>query len=155
MLATRNPLNVLRTLDQIGKENDIFSSIIDELFHFHGYPTVNNIGIPNFSPALDFVDKNDVYLISVEIPGVQKEDIDIKIEDRILSIKGEKKIEKEDKSDEKYVGERYFGSFRRELKIPNDGNINSIEAQYNNGILYLTIPKIVEKEKETRKISVR
>ena len=151
MLAKRSP-SFLRVLDQIGKEGDWVSSLIDDLYHFHGVPTVGGLQSPAFSPLLDFVDEKDKYVVSIEVPGVKKEDISIEIEEDILVVKGEKKVEKV--SSDKYVSERYFGSFRREIKLPNNSNINNIEAKYDFGILYLTIPKIIEKEKEIKKIKI-
>ena len=154
MLARRqNPLNILRRLDTLGKEEDLFSSMLDDLFHFHGFSPLSGISNPNFSPALNFVDKGDKYTLSVELPGMNKDETNIEIDDGTLVIKGEKKTEKEEKTNDRYVSERCYGSFRREVILPNDSVTEDISATYQNGVLSIDIPKVKATEKEkTKKI---
>ena len=153
-LARRTP-NVLRILDRIGKEEDLFSALTDVLFHFHGFSPLKGVGNPNFSPALDFMEKEKEYLIKVEIPGMDKKDIEIEIDNNTLILKGEKKSEKEEENEESYVCERCYGSFRREIKLPENCNEEKIEALYENGVLSLKLPKKELKEKEKKKILIK
>jgi HSP20 family protein len=155
MLAKRNPLSLLRRLDTLGKEGDLFSSMIDDLFHFHGFSPITGLSIPDFSPSIDFIDKEDKYLISIEIPGMGKEDVKIELEDDVLVIKGEKKSEKKEDNDELYVCERCYGAFRRELRLPSDINKDTIDAGYDNGVLTINLPKTKIIEKETKQISIK
>ena len=155
MLAKRNPLSMLRRLDTLGKEGDLFSSMLDDLFHFHGLSPLSGIPNPNFSPSLDFVDKGDKYLVSVEVPGMNKEDVEVEIDDGVLVIKGEKKTEKKEEGDESYVCERCYGSFRREIRLPTNTNTDAIDAGYCQGVLTIDLPKIQQPEKETKKINIK
>jgi len=132
----KSPLNFLRVLDKIRKEEDMLSSITNDFFHFHGFSPFEGMKNPNFSPSLDFVDKNDKYVVKIEIPGIKKEDIDIELDDNTLIVKGEKKDEYEETKNDIYVNERSYGAFRREIRLPGDCDINNIEANYKNGLLF-------------------
>lgn len=151
--SNRQP-NILRTLDRIRREEDSFSSLIDDLFHFHGFSPLGEVKNPNFSPSLDFVNRENDYLIKVETPGIEKEKINVEIDDDYLIIRGEKKDEYENTQDETYVVERSYGSFRREVKLPSDCEKEKIKADYENGLLSLKIPKVKEKEKKKKKITI-
>ena len=151
----RRPRNILRLLDTIGKENDIFSNLFDSLSHFHGYSPFRGIDNPNFSPSLDIVEKPDKYAVTLEVPGIEKDGIQIEIENDRLTIKGEKKSEKKEETDEVFVCERCYGAFRREIPLPNDSDADNINASYSNGILTLEIPKTKVEEKAVRKIEIK
>jgi len=155
LIRGKRPSNILRVLDKIGKEEDIFSALTDDFFHFHGYSPLNGIRNPTFSPSLDFIDQEDKYLVKIEVPGIEKENIDIEIDDDTLIIKGEKKNEYEETKNDVYVNERLYGIFRREIRLPVDCDRNSIEANYKNGLLCLDLPKVKLKEKEKKKISIK
>ena len=154
-LARRKPTNVLRMLDSIGKGEDLFSTIADDFFHFHGFSPFKGLSNPDFSPALDFIDKEKEYLIKLEIPGIEKNEVEVEIDDNILIIKGEKKTESKEENDEMYVCERTYGAFRRELQLPTNCNKEKIEANYKDGILSLSLPKTEIKEKEKKKICIK
>ena len=154
MLAKR-PHNILKTLDKMGREENYLSSWMDDLFHFHGFSPFKGIDNPNFSPSIDFVEKADKYIMNAEVPGIEKNGLEINIDDGIIAIKGEKKSEKKEENDETYVCERSYGIFRREIRLPNDCDKENIIAEYKDGVLSLTIPKIKEKEKEIKKISIQ
>lgn len=103
--------------------------------------------VSNFSPRVDISNTESSTILHVEIPGVNKEDVKISInEERILSIRGEKK-QSETQEDHKFIRiERRFGSFDRSFTLPEFIDINGIQAEFNNGILTITLPK-VEPEK--------
>ena len=157
MLARRSPKsrNLLTTLDTLGHFDDGFSQLVDNLFHFHGFSPLRTISNPDFSPPIDFIEKEDRYIVTAEIPGLDKKDCHIEVEDEILILKGEKVSEKEEKSDESYVCERCYGTFRREIRLPSDSNFNSVDAKYQNGVLTIDIPKVKLKEKEKKKIDIK
>ena len=98
-------------------------------------------------------DKNE-YVVKVDVPGVNKEDIKLSIEDGILVIEGERKEEKSVENKEKEVrfNERHFGSFCRELNIPNNVIEDKINAGYENGVLKIILPKNKEEEKSNKKM---
>lgn len=149
-----HPLSMLKKLDTLGREGDLFSGMLDDLFHFHGFSPLSGINNPDFSPALDIVDGKDKYSISLEVPGIDKENINVEIDDGIMTISGEKKSDEVKEDENRYVRERCYGAFRREFKLPSNSDIDNISAGYENGVLTLGVPKILEEEKEKKKICI-
>lgn len=85
-------------------------------------------------PAFDIAEKEDEYLITAELPGMDMKDIDITFTEGLLTVKGEKKQEKEDKDKDYHRIERYYGSFHRSFRVPEKVETNKIEASYKDGI---------------------
>jgi len=152
MLAKRNPLSLLRTF---GHDVDEISRLFDDVSHFYGLPTVRGVESPNFSPSISFIDKEDKYELTVEVPGIDQKNVTVELSDGSIIIKGEKKKEEKKETDEEYLCERYFGSFRRELKLPNNSDSEKIDANYKNGVLTIDIPKKEEEKPKTKKIDVK
>ena len=97
----------------------------------------------NFQPALDVEESVKGYLVTLDVPGIKKEDIKIELRGQNLVISGERK--KESSSDTNGIRyERSYGSFLRTLELPRTANLNEIEAEYDSGVLKLTIPKTQE-----------
>ena len=101
---------------------------------------------------MDVFDREDRVMVKVELPGVDKDDIDISVVGDVLTIKGERKAEEEVKHEDYYCCERYRGSFRRTVQLPADVDTEKIEASYENGVLEITLPK--RAEVTPKKISV-
>jgi HSP20 family protein len=110
---------------------------------------------PSFNPAIDVINHKDSYEFTVELPGFQSEDVDISIDDGVLSIAGEKKIgNKVEDQDSKYVyQERRVGSFKRSFNLPDNANAESVKAEYKNGVLVITVDK--KEETKPKKITVK
>lgn len=110
-------------------------------------------------PAFDISETEKEYMITGEIPGIDVKDLDITLLDGILTIKGEKKKEKEDKDENYHRIERHYGSFHRNFRLPAKVKTDKLDATYKDGVLKLTIPKvevtkpkkIAIKEKGTKK----
>ena len=98
--------------------------------------------VGDWMSTVDISETDDAFVVKAELPGVDKNDVSVKIENGILTIKGEKKTETEDKK--KHRIECSYGSFVRSFTLPQATKSNSIEAKYKNGILNLTIPKSEE-----------
>ncbi|MBQ7457264.1 MAG: Hsp20/alpha crystallin family protein [Desulfovibrio sp.] len=96
-----------------------------------------------FLPSLDVKSDEKEYTIHVEIPGVSKDDVKLEIHDGVLMLSGEKKEEVTDKTN--HVLERRFGSFERQLSVPDDADIEHITATHTNGVLTITIPRLAPK----------
>jgi len=156
-LTKRTRPNMLKRLDLLGKDFNNVERIFDDLFHFHGIPTLSGIDNPLFSPSLEFVDKKDRYLASIELPGIDQKDIDISLneDNDVLIIKGEKKAKEKEENDDYYVYERSYGSFRREIPLPHNSVKDKIEATFDKGILTLEIPKEKNIEKKSKKIEIK
>ncbi|MFQ5688411.1 MAG: Hsp20/alpha crystallin family protein [Candidatus Scalindua sp.] len=104
-------------------------------------------------PSIDIAETDNDIIVKAEIPGVDPKDIDISIVDDTLTIKGEKKEEKEDKSKSYHRVERSYGSFTRRVALPAHVKIDEVEAKDHQGVLEITLPKM-EKAK-TKKITVK
>ena len=105
-------------------------------------------------PALDIVETKNAIVINAEIPGIDPQDINISITGDTLTIKGEKKQEKEEKDENYHKIERSYGSFSRSIRIPVDIHSEKIEAKYKNGILKITLPKKEESKPKEIKVKV-
>ena len=105
-------------------------------------------------PSLDITEtKNDI-LVKAEIAGMDPKDIDISLNNDILTIKGEKKQEKEEKEENYHLVERSYGKFVRSVKLPGEVKSDKINASYKNGVLNITLPKSEEAKKKEVKIKV-
>jgi len=92
-------------------------------------------------PLVDLVDKGDKYLIEIDMPGVDKKDIDITLVDNHLKIVALKKIEKEERGENYIISERAFSGYKKIIQLPEDADENSIKAKYENGVLRIEIRK--------------
>jgi len=107
----------------------------------------------SWAPAVDIFEKGDNLVIRAEIPGVNKDDIDINVEYNTLSIRGERKREEEYDEDRAYKTERVFGSFVRTFRLPRTVDSSLISADYTNGVLELQLPKA--DEAKPRRIEIK
>jgi HSP20 family protein len=107
------------------------------------------------TPAADIVEKDNAYEITADVPGFDEKNIEVKLVDGGLTIKGEKHEEKEQKRKDYYLRERHAGSFERRFRVPEGVDTDKIEASFKKGILTLTLPKKPEAQKPTKKIEVK
>lgn len=96
-------------------------------------------------PAVDIAEHDTQYTITIEVPGIDENDIQVQVDDDALIIQGEKKLESERRDANFHRVERSFGSFQRVLTLPVDADAESINASFKNGVLTLTIDRIAEK----------
>src|SRR5215207_2928532 len=109
-------------------------------------------GGKNFVPALDLSETAEGYLVEAALPGIKPEDVEITVENNVLTIKGETRQEVDDKQRNFHRVERRFGSFQRTIGLPSTVKADAIQAELTNGVLRLEIPKA--EEVKPRKISV-
>jgi HSP20 family protein len=148
--------NIVSNLTNFGREFDNFSRLVDDIFHFHGLPTITGVDKPLFSPDLDLSETDKDYIISLEVPGCEQSSLDISVDDNsTLIIKGEKKYTQKEEKEQMIVNECYYGSFRREIPLPSNANADNISATSKNGILSITLPKKAEEKLKIRKIDVK
>lgn len=107
------------------------------------------------SPAVDVVEKDNAYQISAELPGMDESNIEVKVADDVLTIKGEKKEEKQEKDKNYYMSERRYGSFQRAFQLPQGVDQSKIDASFQKGVLTVTLPKSPEAQKKEKKIPVK
>lgn len=124
-----------------------FSDIMDEFFS-DAVATRQN----RFAPSIDISETDKQYLIDVEVPGINKEDIDLNIENNTLTVSGERKFKKEEDNKQYHRVESHYGSFSRSFTLPENVKNDSISASYNNGILHITVDKSEQQMKKQIKI---
>ena len=109
----------------------------------------------DWKPAADIVERDDEYLIKAELPGVERDDIDIQLENDVLTLTGERKLEETKDTDKTHRVERFYGRFSRSFRVPADVDTSAIKAESKDGVLRLHLPKTKGKKPETVKISIR
>jgi len=109
--------------------------------------------VGDWMPVVDIEETEDAFSIKAELPGVEKDDVSINIDKGVLTIKGEKKTETEDKK--RHRVECSYGSFVRSFTLPQSVNVDDVEAEYNNGILNLTIPKSEEAKPKEIEVKIK
>ena len=106
-----------------------------------------------WAPALDISERKDAYVVTVEVPGIKAEDLDITLEDGLLTIQGERRFTQETSEQQFHRVERRYGSFRRSITLPSQVQADQIEASFEDGVLEVIVPKA--EEAKPKKISVR
>jgi HSP20 family protein len=139
---------------------------IDRLFEdFDGGMWRSRFGRPTFDlqpfwprestwaavPAVDIAETDKAYEITAELPGMDEKNIEVKFADGVLTIRGEKKDEKEEKKKDYYLSERSYGSFQRSFQVPDGVDTDKIEATFKKGVLSVALPKSVEAQKAARR----
>lgn len=142
MLLTRfDPFKELRTLeDRISKA---FSTELSKDV------------LSDFNPSVNTREGEFAYHIDVDLPGVKKEDISVKIENNVLTLKGERKSKEEVKKEDYYKMESSFGSFMRSFTVPENVDVENIHAENKDGVLEITLPKKELKSGTTKQITVK
>lgn len=123
---------------------------LDRFFDLHFSPTFFNKGT---NPKVDIKENESELVVKAELPGLTKEDISVELKDSVLTLSGEKKIEESDATERLHRTEISYGSFSRSFYVPSDIDAESIEANFEDGILQIVLPK-AEKEQPT-KITVK
>ncbi len=106
------------------------------------------------TPRVDVSESDNSYVIAMELPGMTEKDIEVTLSDDSLTVKGEKKIEREDKKKNYHVSERSYGSFQRTFRVPSGVDYNKVDANYSKGILNISMPKTQVAKKNRRSITV-
>jgi HSP20 family protein len=97
-----------------------------------------------WAPAIEVFEKEDRFVVKAELPGMKEEDIDVSVVGNTLTIKGERKAESEVKEEDYYCCERSYGSFSRSIALPSSVDAKKIEADYEDGVLEINLPKAPE-----------
>ena len=128
-------------------------AIQDEMNQAFGRARQSQGGGRVWAPALDISERKDAYVVTVEVPGVNADDLDITLEDGLLTIQGERHVTSESSEQQYHRVERRYGSFRRSITLPSHVQADAIEASFENGVLEVVVPKA--EEAKPKKITVR
>lgn len=142
------PWRPFRELDRIRREMD---RLWDSFFERRPARVEE---VSEWFPSLDVSETDTDYIVKVEVPGIDPKDINISLMNNLLTIKGEKKQEKEEKDENYHLIERSYGSFTRSIRLPSQVQSDKINATYKNGVLKITLPKTEEAKKKEIKIQV-
>jgi len=129
--------------------NRQISRLFDESFGDMGNET-----LPTWYPAADIYETKDDYVFKLEVPGLNKDDIKVELKEHTLSIKGEKKEEKEVKKDDYHRIESYSGTFSRSFVLPKDIDARKVNASMKDGVLELRVAKTEEQKPKSIPISL-
>ena len=134
MMTLREKMNKLfeDTFSSRGEEKDLFSG--------------------TWTPSVDIYESENALVLTAEVPGLDENEVEIKIEDNTLILQGERKFEKEKKEENYHRIERSYGSFYRSFSLPNYINVEKISAEHENGVLKITMPK--KPELKPRKVKI-
>ncbi len=142
----------LKSLIPVGRQRGIartdnpflsLQSEVDRLFDdfTRGFPAFGNGGSAKMLPTVDVAETDKEIEITAELPGLEERDVQVNVADNILTIRGEKKAEKEEKDKNYRLFERSYGSFERTLELPNGIKADAIKASIAKGVLKVTVPK--------------
>ena len=102
----------------------------------------------------DLSETDEGYELQLDLPGMKKDDINVELTEGLLTVSGERSDEREDERKGYYLSERSYGSVRRSFRVPESVRIEDIKAQFNDGVLTLTMPKTEEAQKNARQIEI-
>ncbi len=144
-LVRRDPLRTFNSLQEQ------FSRLFDDpFFRVAG----NDSALTVWSPAVDIYETEQELVMRADLPDLSEKEIDIRVENNMLTIRGERKLEKSVAEDNYLRMERAYGSFSRSFSLPNTVNTEQIKADYRNGVLTVTLPKREESKPKQVKVSV-
>lgn len=128
--------------------------LFDDFFRGIDVSSFEEESFRKFSPSVDIRENEKEVSIQVELPGLDEKDVEVLLTDNTLTIKGEKKEEKEDKGKNYYHVERTFGSFQRVIPLPTDLDSQKTEAKFKKGVLRITLPKLEGAKAKGKKIQI-
>jgi HSP20 family protein len=127
---------------------------VNGLFQDYGRGQDELTTTSSFVPAVDVYEDEHKVTLKLEIPGVNQEDLDIRLENNTLSVRGERKFEKEEKEENFHRIERRYGSFARSFSLPNTIDTENVHASYENGVLKLELAKRAEAKPKQIKVNI-
>ncbi|MBN2397469.1 MAG: Hsp20/alpha crystallin family protein [Deltaproteobacteria bacterium] len=142
----KDVLSLIPRTGSLQSARDFFDRFFDDEF-------LTLRGEKSLAPAFDISESEKAYTVTAELPGIDEKDLEVTIAGGMLSVKGEKKQESEEKGGTYHRIERTYGSFHRSFRIPDAVQEDKVDATYKNGILKLVIPKA--KESSVKKIAIK
>jgi HSP20 family protein len=107
------------------------------------------------APHVDVSEDDDAYEITADLPGVEEKDIEVTLKENLLTLRGEQKMEREEKKKDYHMTERRHGSFERSFRLPDNVDAEKIKAAFDKGVLTLTLPKSAKAKATERKIAIK
>jgi HSP20 family protein len=138
------------------QELNLITSRMNRLFHdtYGQGSTEENLTTSAFVPPVDIYEDEHNITLKIEVPGIEQKDMDVRLENNTLTVRGERKFEKEEKEENFHRLERRYGSFYRAFTLPNTVDADSVKADYDNGLLKITLGKKAEAKPKQIKVNV-
>jgi HSP20 family protein len=134
-----------------------FDDLFDEFFRGFGvapaWPEASRLG--EFTPRIDIRETDEEVVVTAELPGLEEKDFEVELEDDVLTIKGEKRTEHEEKREGYRHIESASGSFRRAIPMPSEVDADAVKATYKQGIVTVTLPKLAEARRNARTVPIQ
>jgi HSP20 family protein len=147
MLVTR--FNPVREMNEFRRSFDQLNSLLADA------DSSTKNAFTSFTPAVNTREGDEAYHVEVDLPGVKKEDININVENNIVTLSGERHTRNELKDDDYYKVESEYGKFERSFSLPENIDVENIQAKTNDGVLEVIIPKLKVPENEPKKIEIK
>ena len=129
-------------------------------FFLGGFPNrmgsdeIHSLAVADWSPEVDISQDNHEYLLKADLPEMKKDDVKVTVEDGILSVSGERKVEKEDHKKKFHRIERCFGTFRRTFTLPEDADSTKVTAEFRDGVLKVHLPTTTRAKSKATQVKV-
>jgi len=140
----------LEPFRRVSTLQDQFNRLFNESFRNHGEESA----LTTWAPAVDIYETPNELVVKADLPDVNEKDIDVRVENNLLTIRGERKFEKSVSEENFLRVERTYGAFSRSFSLPNTLNAEAIGAEYKNGVLTITLPKREETKPRQVKVNV-
>jgi HSP20 family protein len=131
-----------------------FNTLNERLGHFLGRNWEAPLSTTTWNPSVDIFENDNEVVFKAELPGMNAKDIEIKLENNVLMLKGERRFEKETEEKNYHRIEREYGTFSRSFALPTAVNVDKVTAEYKDGVLKVTLPKKEETKPKPIKIAV-
>ena len=137
------------------RELNTIQSEMNRLFNtFFDSPTpANGTALRRWIPAMDLVETDDDFVLRADLPGLTEADVNIELEDNVLTLSGERRLEHQDRKDGYYRVERASGAFSRSLTLPEGIDPDAIRASFENGVLEVRVPK--PEQRKPRRVEIK
>lgn len=136
-----------------GETDDLYERLITNVFRPSGLRLLG--AETQWRPAADIFETEKEYSIKLDLPEVKKKDVDVSVSDDILTIKGERRMQKSTEDEKQHRRESYYGSFSRSFTLPENVDVKRVKATSKDGVLRIVLPKTREKRAEPLEIDIQ
>ncbi len=146
----RNPSTRSEPMSPVVSLHREMNRLFDDVFH--SLEGSHSWGARGAWPSVDVEETDKEYRVTAELPGLEERDVEVLLQDGVLTVRGEKRVEKQGGS--RTFSERYFGHFERQISLDRDIDEGAISATFRNGILTVTVPKSTQAVERTKRIAI-
>jgi HSP20 family protein len=160
MVLELTPLKTMRQMVRPGQDEFTLNALqrrmnrmFDDFFGDFGRGGLE--AASRFMPQIEIAETDEQIRVTAELAGLDEKDVEITLHDNVVTIKGEKKQQREQKNERRFLSERSYGAFSRSITLPDNVQQDNIEAAFRKGVLTVTLPKIAPEESKAKKIEIK